>query len=76
VLTLDQAAAATSAGAQIPPTESLLTDDASVSMHVAHPDIKVLASPHQVSGQDALLDRAAAANDYLTNAAAGNSAAG
>ena len=29
----------------------------------SHPDIKVLASRHQVSGQDSLLDRAAAAAD-------------
>jgi uncharacterized protein (DUF302 family) len=98
VLTIDQAAAAGSAGTKIAPTQLLVTDDASVSIplvaaqqtmgidlplrflvwqddsgavHVGHPDIKALASRHGVSGQDSLLDRAAAANNYLTNAAAG-----
>ncbi len=98
VLNLDQAAAAAGAGTQIPPTELLLTDDASVSVplvaaqqtmgidlplrflvwqddagavHAGHPDIKALASRHSVSGQDTLLDTAAAANNYLTNNAAG-----
>jgi len=98
VLNLDQAAAAASAGTQIPPTQLLLTDDASVSVplvaaqqtmgidlplrflvwqddsgavHAGQPDIKVLASRHGVSGKDTLLDTAAAANNYLTNSAAG-----
>jgi uncharacterized protein (DUF302 family) len=100
VLNLDQAAAASSAGAQIPPTQLLLTDDASVSVplvaaqqtmgidlplrflvwqddsgvHTGQPDIKALASRHGVSGQDTLLDTAAAANNYLTNNATGTGA--
>jgi uncharacterized protein (DUF302 family) len=45
-------------------------DDAG-TVHLAHPDIRVLAARHQVSGQDAVLDRAAAANNFLTNSAAG-----
>jgi len=100
VLSLDQAAAAASANVQMPPTELLLTDDASVSVplvaaqqtigidlplrflvwqddagtvHLGQPDIHALASRHQISGQDTLLDTAAAANNYLTNAAAGAS---
>ena len=53
------------------PLKFLAWQDDSGGVHVAHPDIRVLASRHQVSGQDDLLERAAAANNYLTNIAAG-----
>jgi uncharacterized protein (DUF302 family) len=101
VATIDQAAAAAGADTSLPPTEVIITDDATVSVplvaaqqtiaidlplrfvawqddsgavHVAHPDIRVLAARHQVSGQDTLLDRAVASNNYFTNIAAGSGA--
>lgn len=57
-------------GIDLPLRFAAWQDDA-VAVHVAHPDINVLAARHQVSAEDAVLSRAAAANNYLTNIAAG-----
>jgi uncharacterized protein (DUF302 family) len=53
------------------PLRFLVWQDDAGAVHVGQPDIKALASRHGVSGQDTLLDTAAAANNYLTTNAAG-----
>jgi uncharacterized protein (DUF302 family) len=56
------------------PLRFVAWQDDSGAVHVGHPDIRGLAARHQVSGQDAVLDRAFASNNYFTKIAAGSGA--